>query len=135
MRRPYGFATNLIGIKIGMVLTERRKKRDFDVLQDPRGAIVPAVPFLFPRSANYPEQCRVIKRNAFPDKLQIFRWKFAYYASEEFAAFWTLDSFSEQFERTEDNSNSTGKKISSTAKKNLVPSLLNIMRFSELYVL
>lgn len=73
MRRPYGFATNLIGIKIGMVLSERRKKRDFDVLQDPRGAIVPVVPFLSPHSANYPEQCKVIKRNAFPDKLQISR--------------------------------------------------------------
>lgn len=58
---------------VEMVLTERRKKRDFDMLQDPRGAIVPVVPFLFSHSANYPEQCRVIKRNAFPDKLQIFR--------------------------------------------------------------
>lgn len=86
--------SNLIGLKIGMVLTERRKKRDFDVLQDPRGGpIVPVVPSLFPRSANYPEQCGVIKRNAFPDKQQISRWNLAYYASEEFAAFWMLDSF------------------------------------------
>lgn len=56
------------------------------------GRNLSAVPFLLPRSVNYPEQCRVIKRNAFPDKLQISRWKLAYYVFEEFA-FWMLNSF------------------------------------------